>query len=42
MKPIHYKVLSLLGHEYERMYCAGYVRYAFAQFKVQSEAEDAG
>ena len=24
MKPIHYKVLSLLGHEYERMYCIGY------------------
>ena len=24
MKPIHYKVLSLLGHEYEWMYCAGY------------------
>ena len=24
MKPIHYKVLSLLGHEYERMYCTGY------------------
>jgi len=24
MKPIHYKVLSLLGNEYERMYCTGY------------------
>jgi len=24
MKPIHQKVLSLLGHEYERMYCTGY------------------
>ena len=24
MKPIHYKVLSLLGHEYEQMYCADY------------------
>ena len=24
MKPIHYKVLSLLGHEYGRMYCIGY------------------
>ena len=24
MKPIHYKVLSLLGNEYERVYCIGY------------------
>ena len=24
MKPIHYKVLSLLGHEYEQMYRTGY------------------
>jgi len=24
MKPIHLKILSLLGHEYERMYCTGY------------------
>jgi len=24
MKPIHLKILSLLGHEYERMYCTSY------------------
>jgi len=24
LRPIHLKVLSLLGREYERMYCTGY------------------
>ena len=38
MKPIHYKVFSLLGHEYERMYCIT-GRYTFAQFKEGSNAK---
>ena len=41
MKPIHYKVFSLLGHEYERMYCIT-GRYAFCQFKEQSNAKRSG
>jgi len=41
MKPIHYKVLSLLGHEYERMYCIT-GRYTFVQFKEGSNAKRSG
>ena len=42
MKPIYYKVLSLLGHDMSGCIAPVTDRYAFAQFKEESNAKRSG